>query len=182
MIDENNITPVGKFQKTHALKGELNLSLDIDSAFFSEGFPLIVNIDGTYVPFYTESIRGKGVTTSLIKLEGVDSLEEAQEFVNKTVFAEKKDMREFFGSENSELIMEDDLVGFRVVDEKLGEIGEITHIDSSTENVLFVIVLQDGEEIYVPAADDYILGIDEENREVTTDLPEELINLNRKEK
>lgn len=51
MIEEKDIKAIGKFQKTHALKGELNAILDIDSEYVSEGNAVVVDIDGIFVPF-----------------------------------------------------------------------------------------------------------------------------------
>lgn len=180
MIEEKNITPVGKFQKTHGLKGELNAVLDIDFEFFAEGYPLILNVEGAFVPFYAESIRGKGATTSLIKLKDIDSQDEARIFVNEVIYAEKENLKEFMGEAGEDLLLEDDLEGYRVVDENLGEIGVISRVDTTTENILFIVDDGEGEEIYIPAADDFIVAIDEDRREVVTTLPEELVNLNQK--
>ncbi len=182
MIEEKDITLVGKFQKTHGLKGELNAILDIDSGYFAEGNPLIVNIDGSFVPFYAESLRGKGATTSLIKIDGIDSQEEAKMLVNEGIYAQKATLKEYMGEEGEDLLLEDDLVGYRVIDEGHGEIGVISRVDTTTENVLFIVETDDGEEIFIPAADDFIVSIDDQRKEVITTLPEELIKLNIKEK
>ena len=182
MIEEKNLTPVGKFQKTHALKGELNALLDIEPDYFSEGYPLIVNMEGAYVPFYAESVRGKGATTSLIKIQGIDSQEEAKSLVNEIIYADKMELKEYLGEEGEGLLLEDDLEGFDVVDETFGRIGKLKRVDATTENVLFIIETPEREEIFIPAADDFIAGVDEEKQIVVTTLPEELINLNQKEK
>ena len=84
MIREEDLFPIGKLQKTHALKGELNAVLDIDEDFIDEDYPLIIDLDGIFVPFYTESWRPKGSSACLLKLEGVDNEGEARKFVNKT--------------------------------------------------------------------------------------------------
>jgi 16S rRNA processing protein RimM len=55
-------------------------------------------------------------------------------------------------------------------------LGEITDIDDSTINTLFVID-NDGEEILVPAQEEFILGIDQKNREIIFSLPEGLVSL-----
>ena len=66
--------------------------------------------------------------------------------------------------------------GFRAVDKKLGEIGEITDIDESTINTLFVVEKQ-GEEILIPVQEEFIAGIDHKKRTITFDLPEGLLSL-----
>ena len=67
-----------------------------------------------------------------------------------------------------------------MVDEEFGEIGVLERVDSTTQNTLFVVKDSEGEEIYIPVVDDFIVAINEEDKEILTNLPEELINLNQK--
>lgn len=177
MIEKKELIEIGKFQKTHALKGELNAVLNIDPEYVEEGNPLIIETDGIPVPFYAESIRPKGASSYLIKLEGVDSVEEADELVNNLIFAPRNDVEDYMGEE---LLLGDDLEGYRVVDKDLGEIGVLESIDSSTENELFVVRTPDDEEVYIPIVDDFIVDIDQENGIINTSLPEGLVDLNVK--
>ena len=78
MIEEKDIVQAGKFLKPHGLKGELNAVLDYDAEILEEDYPLIVDMDGIYVPFYAESVRPKGHFSSLVKLEGIDSVEDTR--------------------------------------------------------------------------------------------------------
>lgn len=117
MIESKDITAVGKFQKTHALKGELNAILDIDPEFFEEENAIIVDIDGIFVPFFASGIRPKGSTSYLIKLDGIDTENEARLFVNKTLYANKNELGEFFEMEPEEILDEDDMVGYRLYDD-----------------------------------------------------------------
>ena len=82
--------------------------------------------------------------------------------------------------EDEEFMLEEDLEGYRVVDEEFGEIGVLERVDSTTQNTLFVVKDSEGEEIYIPVVDDFIVAINEEEKEILTNLPEELINLNQK--
>ena len=69
MIKEEEIIEIGKFQKTHALKGELNALLDVGAEYLEDGNPLVIPVDGLFVPFYAESVRPKGTTSFLVKLK-----------------------------------------------------------------------------------------------------------------
>lgn len=97
MIDKEKLVEIGKFQKTHALKGELNAILDIPEEYVKDGNPLIIETDGIPVPYYAESIRGKGTTSFLIKLEGVDSVEDAAEFVNSAILVPRDELQDYVG-------------------------------------------------------------------------------------
>lgn len=180
MIDRTKIVEIGKFQKTHALRGELNAILDVPVEYVEQGNPLIVDVEGIMVPFYAENIRTKGATSFLVKLQGVDSSDEAREMVNRTVFGPRDAVAEYAGDENGDVFFGDDLAGFKVVDSALGEIGTVARIDDATENVLLVVETPGASEIFIPFVDDFIISIDEEGRLIETDLPEELVNLNKK--
>ena len=181
MINQKELKEVGKFQKTHALKGELNALLDIDPEYMTDGNAIVVDIDGIFVPFYADTVRPKGSQSFLVKLDGVDSEEEAKTFVNKTVYALKKELAPYFDVEEDEIIDEDDLSGFSVVDNESGaEIGTVSYVDSSTENVLFVVETSSGDEVFIPAVEDFIDEIDDDDKIIRVTLPEGLVDLNTK--
>lgn len=181
MIEEKDLTEVGKIQRTHALKGELNLILDIDPDFFEEGRnSMIIEMDGCPVPFYAESIRTKGQTSYLVKFERIDSEEQARQFVNKTVFALKSELKEYMAESGEDLIDSDDWSGFEVHDSELGTLGTLERIDDSTANILMMVETPDGEELYIPLAEEFLTGIDPDKRIINVNLPEGLIDLNKK--
>lgn len=179
MIEEKELSAVGKFQKTHALKGELNAILDINPEFFEEGNAAIVSVDGLFVPFFAEGIRPKGNTSFLVKLDGINSEEDARAFVNKTIYARRAELAPFLELEEDDILDEDDLEGFIVVDNETGDtLGCIERVDSSTANLLFIVKTPAGDELYIPAAEEFIEKIDENERKILMNLPEGLIDLN----
>ncbi len=178
MIKQEELFPIGRFQKTHALKGELNAYLDIDGEFLDDEYPLIMAVDGIYVPFYVEGWRTKGAATYLVKLQGVDSEEEAKKFVNSTIYVLKADVVEFTGEEDLHAI--EGLVDYKVNDEDAGYIGKVVSIDDSTANVLMEVKRPDGSEIYLPLTEDLIREIDDEEKTMLMSLPDGLLTINEK--
>lgn len=170
MIREDEIKEVGKFQKTHALKGELNALLDIDADFFEEGNPLILDIDGIFVPFFLKSVRTKGSFSYLVTLDGINSEEEARKLVNKAIYAAKEDLLDYYDEEDLEFA--DEIAGYKAVDKERGEIGTIEGIDDSTENVLLIIESPEGDEIYIPFNEAFIDNINDDLKTVFLDLPQ----------
>lgn len=71
--------------------------------------------------------------------------------------------------------------GFRMEDVNHGVLGEVVEVDNSTVNTLFVVECSDGEELLVPAQEEFIVGIDQKHRLITVDLPEGLLNLDELE-
>src|SRR5690606_31146182 len=71
-----------------------------------------------------------------------------------------------------------DLVGYLVVDEQEGELGEITAVQEFPQQFLATVDF-DGQELLFPLSEDLILGIDEEEQVIEVELPEGLIDLYR---
>lgn len=179
MIEHSNISAIGKFQRTHALKGELNAILDVDPLFLEEGNAAVVEMDGILVPFYVSSIRQKGATSYLIRIDGIDSEDEAKKFVNKIIYALRSELASFLDLDESEIMEDEDLIGYHIFEvENNKEIGKIIGIDSSTSNLLFIVESSDGGEIFVPAAEEFILSIDDEKKKIEMNLPLGLLDLN----
>lgn len=176
MIKAEDITEIGKFQKTHALKGELNMLCDIDPQYFLEGNPLIIYYDGLAVPFYAETIRKKGSTSFLIKLDGIDSEEEASSFVNKKIYMLKKDAPEWLEEDEFE---EGNLIGFALIDSESGKtVGIIEDEDYSTMNALLIVKTPEEETLYIPLSENLIEEVDEDKKIIKMNLPEGLLDIN----
>ena len=179
MIKLEEISAVGKLQKTHALKGELNVLLDIDPEYLTSGNPAIIDIDGIFVPFFAESVRPKGSFSFLVKFEGIDSEFDAKKLVNNTIYALRDNLKEYMTENYDEdYALYDDLIGWTIVDSQLGDIGNVTDIDTNTENELFIVETPDGKDVYIPLTEDFIDEIDENSHIIRMSLPSGLIDLN----
>jgi 16S rRNA processing protein RimM len=173
MITNQEITPVGRTVKTHGIKGELSVSFDKvpfdedDIKFF------VFDVDGIFVPFFIEDYRFKTDFTAIYKFEGIDSEEQARELNNKTIYIHNDFLINLVDDEPMDIYS---FIGFSITDNSLGDLGKITEIDDSTQNVLF-IVNNKKDELLVPASDYLITDIDEENKIIYMDLPEGLVNM-----
>ena len=53
----------------------------------------------------------------------------------------------------------------------------LSYVDDATENVLFGVEKPDGNEVLIPASDEFIISVDAENRKIRVSLPEGLLDL-----
>ena len=113
----------------------------------------------------------------MVKLEGVDTAERARMFTNVDVYFPIGHVDEADSGELSWNFF----AGFRMEDVNHGVLGEVVEVDNSTVNTLFVVECSDGEELLVPAQEEFIVGIDQKHRLITVDLPEGLLNLDELE-
>ena len=70
-----------------------------------------------------------------------------------------------------------DLLGFLVIDEEHGELGEIVDVTEMPQQFIATVELEEGKQLMFPLSEDLILGIDAEEEIIEVDLPEGLVDL-----
>lgn len=174
MIRKEEIALSGKLLKPHGLKGEITADLAVDETLRS-GMPIVIELEGIYVPFFIDSVRSRSIETYLIKLEGIDSDSEATALADRDLYLLKRDIE----SSPADGIFADSLPGYTVVDSSSGKsVGNIVDVDFSTENVVMYVMKPDGGEILIPLVDDIIESLDTDNEQIVMDLPAGLLDLN----
>lgn len=171
MIKKEEVFKIGVINKPHGVKGEVSFSFTDDIFDRVEDCDyLILMMDGILVPFFWEEYRFKSDNVALVKFEGIDTAERARMFTNVEVYFPKKYM-----DEQDEITSWNFFVGFQVNDVRHGALGEIVDVDDATMNVLFVIE-KEGEELLLPAHEEFILDLDKKNRVLTVEIPEGLLD------
>lgn len=175
MIRQEDVYKIGRLGKPHGVKGEISFQFTDDVFDRVDADYLIIEVDGILVPFFIEEYRFRSDETALLKLEDIDTQEAARELTNSDVYFERR-----LSDEADEPSMAA-IIGYRLVNDADGqEIGTITGIDDSTANILFEVLksdTNDGSPILIPAAEEFITGIDNDKREISVALPEGLLDL-----
>ncbi len=176
MITREEIIEIGIYNKAHGVKGEISATIQCEIDDFKKFSCLVSDIDGIFVPFFVENIRPKTSETVLLTIDGFQSDVEVKTLVNKVIYVMKSEYAELSADENCDELPIDYFIGFSVVDSEGNEIGEIVDVDDSTDNVLFII--ENGDDTYpIPAVDDFIVDIDEENKVLELELPEGILDI-----
>ena len=146
----------GEIVTTHGVRGEVKLLTWVDSPEFMCEFKR-VRIEGT--EYKLESCRVQK-TCNLLKLQGVDTVEDAQMLRGKTV--------EIFRSDVSEVIVfAAVLVGMQVYAD--GElVGELVEVMDYPGNQVYVV--RGEHEYMIPAVKEFILSVDMEKNEMQVRL------------
>ena len=155
MIRKEEVYKIGIFNKPHGIHGELSFTFTDDIFDRVEAEYLICLLDGIFVPFFIEEYRFR-----------------ARMFTNIEVYFPVKHAE---GAGPGELSW-DFFIGFRMEEVHHGQLGEVTDVDTSTINTLFVVDYK-GEELLIPAQEDFIMDIDQKHKVITVDLPEGLLAL-----
>ena len=169
MIRQEEVYKIGKLGKAHGIKGEISFLFDDDVFDRVDADYLVLDIDGILVPFFIEEYRFKSDTNALIKFEDIDTQERARELTGCDVYFPRA-----LADSDEEGMSWAEIVGFGIVDANTGQTaGKIASVDDSTLNILFE--LEDGR--LIPASEELITDIDKENRTITIDIPEGLLQL-----
>ena len=123
------------------------------------------------VPFFVEeiSISGKRV---ILKLEDIDKIEDTEFLLKKDIYLPLAALPE---PDEDELFYKH-IIGFRVKDKKLGELGLVENIfERAGQDLLVMNHL--GKEILIPIDPAIILKTDNKKKILSVDLPEGLMDL-----
>lgn len=171
MITHEEVFRIGRIGKTHGIKGEVTLQFSDDTFDRVEAEYLVLETEGILVPFFMEEYRFRSDEVAIVKFEGIDTEQQARELTHCDVFLSRR----LVDTDADEISLAM-LIGYTIADGTSGKnIGKIADIDDSTANVLFVVDGNDGNEILIPATDDFIVEIDTDGKVITMTLPEGLI-------
>jgi len=174
MIRPEDVYQIGRMGKVHGLKGEINFQFTDDVWDRTDSDYIICEVDGILVPFFIEEYRFRSDSTAIMKLEDLESADAVQFLVNSDVYIEKKYQEELDEDE----VALNYFIGFKMIDGDNGqEIGTIIDIDDQTDNWLFIVERKDGNEVMIPAHEEFISEIIQEEKTMVMDLPLGLLDL-----
>ena len=143
---------------------------------FTLDTPLLVEIDSLEVPLYCERMEYRSTNGAMVRFEDIDSPERASELLHKELYMHDD------GAEADDEFRLEDLTGFAVEASEggSGEVlrGRITDFYDSDANPLLGITFDGRDaETLIPAAEEFIAGIDFDRRQMKLVLPEGLMEL-----
>ena len=172
-MEKQNCVLLGIIFKLHGYKGDVNIYNDNDIPLvFTDIDFFYIEENNELIPYFAESIRPKKKQVLLVKLEDVNSEEQALKILKREVYLPNNFLPEL-GNINPEKL----IVGFDVIDNTLGKIGKVDFVNDKTSQKL--IIVKDGsKEFFIPFHEQFIREIDRKNQKIFVKIPEELMNIN----
>jgi len=173
MIEKNKCTLLGTLLKPHGIRGSFLLKLaGLKADDIKKKGPLFVEIDGLLVPFFMEDFQTKTSESAILTLGGIHSESKAKEFAGHLVYIG----REQIARSRSKTPGERSIRGYRVIDSKMGFVGEASGIVDIANNPLLSVQNQE-KEYLIPLHKDIVLEIDDYNRVIHIHAPDGLFDL-----
>ena len=171
-MGSNQFVEIGTIQRTHGVGGEFQVVWNDDFYLEEQNLESVfIEFEGIPVPFFISSIRTKGDDKALIKLEDVDDMNVANEFVGLKLLIP-----------SDQIVIDDelqlkDLVGYTLISNHNQLVGKIIDYQEYQSNSVFTIHHQSGSEVMIPAVVELVIEVDEENKTLVMEIPEGLIDL-----
>lgn len=163
---------IGYISKTRGLKGELQLFFEFEDYNDLELDVIFVEINKKLVPYFVDKINLQKNSTAFINLEDIDHIDKTQDLIRKKVYLPNDKLPE----RDPDDFRYSDLMGYLVIDEKHGELGEITHVQEMPQQFIATVDM-DGTELLFPLTDQLMIRIDKEETVLEVQLPDGLVEL-----
>ena len=161
---------IGQIVTTNGIKGFVKVNP------FTDNIKRYDDLKSVYIEYKSELLEFKIEEVRyyknqvILKLEGIDSIEEANKYRNCYLKIKREDAVKL--PENTYFIA--DLIGIQVFDESNNFLGNIIDIFSTGSNDVYVVKNEIGKEILLPAISEVIKQIDIKNSKMVVNLIEGL--------
>lgn len=164
---------LGKIAKKFSFKGEILIYLDTDEPEIYQNLESVfVLMNRNLVPFFIDQATLHKDKFLRVKFEDVDSEVEADNLIGSEIYLPLNMLPKLEGNQ----FYYHEIVGFKVIDQRLGDIGTIHSIIENTAQPLFEIYKGD-KQILIPMIDEFILQVNRTTKELLLNTPVGLVDL-----
>jgi 16S rRNA processing protein RimM len=163
---------IGKFVSTFGLKGEVVLKHNLGKKSSLKGVKalFVEEKKENFIPWFVEATRIKNEEEIFIKIEGINTREEAHKLTQKEAWLPEEDFKKW-----SAKTAPINLLGYEVIEnEKV--LGTILEVIEQPHQVLCRIEINQ-KEAYIPLHEETILKIDRKKQQVRVELPPGLLEI-----
>lgn len=160
-MDKKQYIEAGKIVNTHGVRGEVKIQVWLDSPEFLKKFKTVY-IENKAVKLISGRVH-KGFLIAV--LDGVEDVNAAMCYKNKTVFIDRNDAKLPKGA-----FFLQDIIGAEVVNEDGTKVGVLEDILETPASDVYVV--RGETEHLIPAVDEFIISTDAENGIITVRLIE----------
>src|SRR5690606_28320348 len=164
---------LGKIVKKYGFKGELLAKLDTDEPeLYKDLESVFIAIGNDLVPFFIEKSSLHKSELLRMRIEDVDNEADADALLRSELYLPLDMLPKLSGNQ----FYFHEIIGYSMIDEEFGEVGEIVAVNDSTAQSLFEVERED-KLILIPMNDEFIVRLDRVKKEIVVKTPEGLIEL-----
>ena len=149
------------------------LMSDEQRKMYEEMESVFIALGNNLVPFFIEKSTLHKSDLLRVKFEEIETEADAEALLRHKVYLPLAVLPKLSGNK----FYYHEVIGFQVEDVHYGVVGKIVGINDSTSQALFEIENENGNEILIPMADEFIEKIDRAHKKIIVKTPEGLIDL-----
>lgn len=159
----DNYLRVGVISSTHGVKGEVKVFPttddpgrfnDLEEVYLDTGKELLtLKIEG--VKFFKQMV--------ILKFKGIDNINDIEKYRGRDLLITRENAVQL--EEGEYFIF--DLIDSEVYSDEGRKLGVLTEIMTNAANDVYVVKMEDGKELLLPAIKDCILNVDADNKKIT---------------
>jgi 16S rRNA processing protein RimM len=167
---------LGSIGKPHGLKGFVVAFLDVDDPQAYRKLKSVLlempAAPGKLVSYDVEKLQPQSNERALLKLKGIDRIEEAEPLRNAKLYRPLQELPALAADQ----FYFHDVIGYTVLDEKLGALGTVeTFYELPQQDVL--AMRYKGQEVLIPVVDELVSHADQATKTLHVTLPEGLLDV-----
>ena len=171
-MNKESCYEIGFVTKPHGLNGAVTITLDVDNPLEYKNLESVfLEISGRLVPFFINHIQVRN-NSAIVEFEEISSREQFQDIKSAKLFLPL----EFLPQLPNDEFYYHEVIGFRVIDKNLGELGIITGFNTSGPQPIMVMEYQE-KEILIPASKEIVIKPNKNNQTMEVHLPEGLLEV-----
>ena len=154
---------VGVITSTHGIKGEVKVFPTTDNVKrIKKNMEIILDTGKENIQLTVESVKFFKQFV-ILKFKGIDNINDIEKYKTKSLYVTRA---------NAVRLRKDeyfiaDLLGVDVWEDNGEKLGVLKDVIETGANDVYVITLEDGKELLIPAIKECILDVDVENRKMT---------------
>ncbi len=167
---------LGFIVKPHALKGQMAAQLDVDDAATYDKLKTVYlalpAAPTKLLPYQIERVNPQAGQRVLLKLRGIDRIEEAEPLRGAKLWLPLTELPEL----GEHQFYFHDVIGFQVIDEKEGALGVVENFYELPQQDVLAMRYQ-GQEVLLPVVDELVSHADMEKKQLFVNMPEGLLDI-----
>lgn len=166
-----NYLRVGVITSTHGIKGEVKVyPTTEDPQRFRQLEQVILDTGKELIPLDIEEVKFFKQMV-ILKFKGIDNINDVQKYRNMDLLVTRENAIKL--EEGEYFIC--DLINCEVFTDTGERLGILTEVMTNAANDVYVVQMDNGKEVLLPAINDCILNIDVENKKVIVHLMKGLL-------
>lgn len=173
MTNTDNLFKVGTIVNTHGIRGEVKIMAitDFPENRFKKGVELQIETKQGLVPMTVQSSR-LHKNMWLVLFEGITNINEIEKYRTDDIYVASDERQEL---EDDEYYY-DEIIDSRVVDLTGNVIGIVSEIMTTGANDVWVVKREGQPDALIPMIDDVVKSVDVDNKLITIDALEGLLD------